>query len=96
MTKYNALAITTSYWKPKENYLNKILSSLEGKIENGDFVVVSEKAISTALNNMVDESKVAPNLNATFMARRWMRLLWGYPLGILSHFGQRLLHRLRQ
>ena len=62
----------------------------------GDFVVVSEKAISTALGNMVDESRVKPNLNATLMAHFWMRLIWGYPLGILSHFGQHLLRRLRQ
>lgn len=96
MTRYNALAVTTSYWKPKENYLDKIIRALEGKIESGDFIVVSEKAISTALDNMVDESKVKPNQNATFMARFWMRIAWGYPLGILSRFGPRLLRRLRQ
>ena len=96
MTRYNALAVTTSYWKPKENYLDKIIRALEGKIESGDFIVVSEKAISTALGNMVDESKVKPNQNATFMARFWMRIAWGYPLGILSRFGPRLLRRLRQ
>jgi F420-0:gamma-glutamyl ligase-like protein len=96
LTKYNALAVTTSYWKPKEVYLDKIIRDLEGKIESGDFIVVSEKAISTALGNMVDESKVKPNRNATFMARFWMRIVWGYPLGILSHFGPRLLRRLRQ
>jgi F420-0:gamma-glutamyl ligase-like protein len=96
MTKYLALAVTTSYWNPKENYLDKIIRALEGKIESGDFVVVSEKAISTALGNMVNESKVKPNRNATFMARFWMPLVWGYPLGILSHFGPRLLRRLRQ
>jgi F420-0:gamma-glutamyl ligase-like protein len=96
MTKYSALAVSTSFWKPKENYLDKIVRALEGKIENDDFVVVSEKAISTALGNMVDESKVKPNLNAAFMARYWMRFVWGYPLGILSHFGHRLLNRLRQ
>jgi F420-0:gamma-glutamyl ligase-like protein len=96
LTRYNALAVTTSYWKPKENYLDKIIRALEGKIESGDFIVVSEKAISTALDNMVDESKVKPNQNATFMARFWMRIAWGYPLGILSRFGPRLLRRLRQ
>jgi F420-0:gamma-glutamyl ligase-like protein len=96
MTKYNALAVTTSYWKPKENYLDKIVKALERKIESGDFVVVSEKAVSTALGNMLDESKVKANRNATFMARFWMRICWGYPLGILSHFGPRLLRRLRQ
>jgi F420-0:gamma-glutamyl ligase-like protein len=96
MTKYFALALTTSYWKPGDNYTDKIISALEGKIENEDFVVVSEKAISTAKGNMIDESAVKPSLNARIIARFWMRIVWGYPLGILCHFGQRLLCRLRQ
>ena len=96
MTRYRALALTTSYWKPKDNYIDKITNTIHGKIENGDFVVVSEKAISTALGCMVDESEIQPNLNARLIARFWMRLGWGYPLGILSHFGPRLLHRLRE
>ena len=96
MTKYYALALTTSYWKPGDNYTDKIISALEGKIENGDFVVVSEKAISTAKGNIIDESTVKPSLNARVIARFWMRIVWGYPLGILCHFGQRLLRRLRQ
>jgi F420-0:gamma-glutamyl ligase-like protein len=96
MTKYYALALTTSYWKPGDNYTNKIISALEGKIENGDFVVVSEKAISTATGNIIDESTVKPSLNARVIACFWMRIVWGYPLGILCHFGQRLLRRLRQ
>jgi F420-0:gamma-glutamyl ligase-like protein len=96
MTKYYALTLTTSYWKPGDNYTDKIISALEDKIENGDFVVVSEKAISTAKGNMIDESAVKPSLNARCMARFWMRIVWGYPLGILCHFGQRLLCRLRE
>ncbi len=96
MTKYYALALTTSYWKPGDNYTNKIISGLEGKIENDDFVVISEKAISTAKGNIIDESAVKPSLNTRIIARFWMRIVWGYPLGILCHFGQRLLCRLRQ
>ena len=96
MTKYSALALTTSYWKPGDNCIDKITGALNGRIENGDFVVVSEKAISTALGNMVDESTVKPSLNSKFIAHYWMRLGWGYPLGILSHFGPRLLRRLRE
>ena len=96
MTKYYALALTTSYWKPGDNYTDKVISALEGKIENGDFVVVSEKAISTAKGNIIDESTVKPSLNARVIARFWMRIVWGYPLGVLCHFGQRLLRRLRQ
>jgi F420-0:gamma-glutamyl ligase-like protein len=95
MTKYNALAVSTNYWKPHSNYKDKILSAIKDKVEDGDFVVVSEKAISTALNNIVDESTIKPRLVARVLARFWMRLIWGYPLGILCGFGQRLLRRLR-
>ena len=96
MAKYYALALTTSYWKPGDNYTDKVITALDGKIENGDFVVVSEKAISTAKGNMIDESTVKPSFNAKVIASFWMRIFWGYPLGILCHFGPRLLRRLRQ
>jgi F420-0:gamma-glutamyl ligase-like protein len=96
MTKYNALAITTNYWKPSDNYTENIINALENKIENADFVVISEKAISTALGDMLDENTIKPSLNARVIARFWMRLGWGYPLGILCHFGPRLLRRLRE
>jgi F420-0:gamma-glutamyl ligase-like protein len=96
MAKYTALAVTTSYWKPKDNYTEAILSALDGKILDGDFVVVSEKAVSTASGNILDESKVQPSANAKFIASFWTRVIWGYKLGVLCHFGQRLLARLRQ
>src|SRR5208283_4324745 len=96
MTKYYALALTTSYWKPGDNYTDKVISALEGRIENGDFIVISEKAISTARGKMIDERTIKPSFNAKVIARFWMRIIWGYPLGILCHFGPRLLLRLRQ
>jgi F420-0:gamma-glutamyl ligase-like protein len=95
MTKYTALAITTNYWKPHSNYTEKILVAIENKVEDGDVVVVSEKAVSTALGYMLDESTVKPSLSARVLARFWMRLVWGYSLGMLCGFGQRLLNRLR-
>jgi len=95
MTKYITLAVSTNYWKPHSNYTDKILSAIKGKVEDGDFVVVSEKAVSTALGNMVDEGTIKPSLAARVLARFWMRLIWGYPLGMLCGFGQRLLRRLR-
>jgi F420-0:gamma-glutamyl ligase-like protein len=96
MTRYTALAITTNYWKPSDNYTDKIINALENKIENGDFVVVSEKAISTATGNIIDESTVKPSLNAKVLAKFWMQTAWGYCLGVLCHFGPRLLRRLRK
>jgi F420-0:gamma-glutamyl ligase-like protein len=96
MTKYHALAVATKYWKPGENYLNIIIRALEERIDDGDFVVVSEKALSTALNNITDESRISPRFSAKLICRLWMRIIWGYFLGELCHFGKRLLRRLRE
>ncbi len=95
MTSYSALAVATSYWKPQENYLNRLTVALKGRILDGDFVVVSEKALAVATGCIIDEAAVKPNRNAQFIAGFWMRRFWGYPLGLLCGFGQRLLVRLR-
>jgi len=96
MTKYKALAVTTNYWRVGENYLEKIVESVKEKTVDGDFIVISEKAISTATNNIVDESGVRPCWHARFIARYWMRIVWGYCLGPLCHFKIELLQNLRK
>jgi F420-0:gamma-glutamyl ligase-like protein len=96
MVAYHALALTTQYWMPGDDYVDIILTSLRGRIEDDDFVVVSEKALSTALNNIFDESHVSPGLTAKLLARFWMRIAWGYFLSRLCHFGPRLTARLRE
>ncbi len=96
MTKYKALAIVTKYWRPEENYLEEIINGVNGKIADGDFVVVSEKAISTALNNILDENTVKPSLNAKLIGKFWMRVVWGCFLGRLCRFRKKLLQRLRE
>jgi F420-0:gamma-glutamyl ligase-like protein len=96
MVKYKALAIATKYWRPEENYLTEIINSIKGKVCDRDFVVVSEKAISTALKNIVDENKVKPSLCAELIAKYWMQIVWGYLLGPLCHFREGLLQYLRE
>jgi F420-0:gamma-glutamyl ligase-like protein len=96
MGRYRVLAISTKYWKPGENYLEEIIKSIEGKTLDNDFVVISEKAISTALNNIVNEDNVKPSLSAKLIAACWMRIGWGYFFGSLCHFRKKLLERLRQ
>jgi F420-0:gamma-glutamyl ligase-like protein len=96
MVKYYALAVTTKYWKPGEDYLNAVIDAVEKRVDNGDFVIVSEKALSTASGNIVDESSVRPSFNAKLISKLWMRIVWGYFLGVLCHFRQRLLRRLRK
>lgn len=95
MVKYQALAVSTSYWKPGENFISKLIEALAARLLDGDFVVVSEKALAIATGQIVDEATVMPNRNARFIANFWMRKIWGYPLGILCGFGPRLLARLR-
>jgi F420-0:gamma-glutamyl ligase-like protein len=96
MTKYYTLPVATKYWKPSEKYLNSILNAIEKRVTNGDFVVISEKALSTALGNVINESGTRPSLNAKLISRLWMRIAWGYFLAVLCRFGQRLTRRLRE
>ena len=96
MPKYQALAVTTKFWRPNEDFLNEIITAVRLKVDDGDFVVVSEKALSTALGRIVDESRVKPGFNAKIVSKLWMRFVWGYFLGVLCRFGQRLILRLRR
>ncbi|NWG11019.1 coenzyme F420-0:L-glutamate ligase [Candidatus Bathyarchaeota archaeon] len=96
MSRYIVCATTTKYWRPGKNYLEEIIKSVGGKVADGDFVVVSEKAISVASNNIIDEANVMPNLSARLIAKYWMRIGWGYILGPICYFRERLLRYLRE
>jgi F420-0:gamma-glutamyl ligase-like protein len=96
MAKYKVLVVTTKYWRPGEDYLEEITMSVKGKITEGDFIVVSEKAISIALNNIVDESGIKAGLAARLIARYWMRTVWGYFLSSLCRFREKLSRQLRE
>jgi len=87
--------VKTQYWKPSENYLKQIAKSIEKEVMDGDFVTVSEKAISTAIGNLVDESAVCPGWTARFIAKHWMRCVWGYILGPLCHLREKTIQHLR-
>ena len=96
MTKiYKRFAVETDYWRPSTDYLQKIIDNVRGKIENGDFVTISEKAISTASGNILDESKIRPSKLAHFIAKYWMRYIWSYLLGVLCHLRKKTIMRLR-
>jgi F420-0:gamma-glutamyl ligase-like protein len=92
---YKARAISTPYWKPGDDYVTNVMQAVKNKLENGDIIVVSEKAILTALGNIVDESRVEPSRTANFLARYWMRLMWGYVLGQLCHLSKETIQRLK-
>lgn len=97
MTKkdYRILAIKTDYWRPRTDYLQKIFNALKGKLRDGDLVTISEKAISTANGKILDESNIHPSLFAHFIAKYWMRYVWGYVLGVFCHMTKKTIQRLR-
>ncbi len=93
--KYMAIALKTEYWKPGVDYRSIILKIIAGVVAEGDFVVISEKAVSIAKNRLIDESKVAPRLAARLLSKVWMRWIWGYLLGYVCHMTRKTRLRLR-
>lgn len=94
--KYKVLAVETKYWKPKNDYTKDIIKAIKNNVKEGDYVAVSEKAISTAIGNLVDEKKLKPRTLARFIARYWMRLVWPYFLGPVCHLRKKTLDYLRK
>ena len=89
------IAVTTRYWKPGEDYIAQIVEAIENKVDDEDFVAISEKAISTALGNIIDESTVQPSKFARFLAKYWMRFVWPYILGPICHLRKTTVRHLR-
>jgi len=75
--------------------LSIIASALRGKINDGDVVLVSEKALAVAKGLIVDESCVKPGLLAKILARFWMRIIWGFFLGRICRLKEENIKRLR-
>jgi len=87
--------IRTSYWRPGTDYGQAIVEAVKPYLRDGDILAVSEKAVSTAQGNLVDESRVQPGLVAGFLAGPWTRRLWAGPLGRLTKLKERTLENLR-
>jgi F420-0:gamma-glutamyl ligase-like protein len=80
-----AYPIKTRYIKPGENFIPIVIESLKNsniKLKDGDFVVLSEKMVSTSENNFVDEKDVKPKFWA-YLTYYWSKYFWGYILGPL-------------
>lgn len=93
--RYKVAAIETNYWKPKNNYIKEIIQKIENTIENRDIIVISEKAISTALGNLIDENKIKPTKLAIFISKYWMRIIWPYILAPTCHLREETIQNLR-
>jgi len=96
--KFYTLAVKCRYWKPYCNLLNEInkeIGKIKHLIEDGDIIVFSEKALSTGLGLIVDENKIKPGFSAKFLAKFWIRKIWGFILGPLCRLNWKNLSYLR-
>jgi F420-0:gamma-glutamyl ligase-like protein len=80
---------------PGEDYIKQVVRAIDGTIEDGDFVTISEKAVSTARGNLIDEKNIQPTWLARFLSKYWMRIIWPYVLGPLCHLRERTIRYLR-
>jgi F420-0:gamma-glutamyl ligase-like protein len=93
--KVRVLSLKSAYWRPGAPYQRLILDMIKNHVKDGDFVVISEKAIATALGNLVDESKLKAGMLAYILARVWIRFAWGYLLGVTARMSLKNIQRLR-
>ncbi|MDP6458684.1 MAG: coenzyme F420-0:L-glutamate ligase [Candidatus Bathyarchaeota archaeon] len=94
--KITAIKIKTKYWLPGTNYVNEIVESVKNILQDGDIVTISEKAISTAMGNLIDESQIEPGRLAKLLTSFWMRRLWGGPFGKLAKLRDHTIERLKK
>jgi F420-0:gamma-glutamyl ligase-like protein len=93
--RYKAVAVESRYWKPGDDYITQLIQAIKNIAEDGDFVTVSEKAVSTALGNLIDEKTVQPSTLARFIAKYWMRIVWSHILGPVCHLRKKTIDFLR-
>ncbi|MBS7637557.1 coenzyme F420-0:L-glutamate ligase, partial [Candidatus Bathyarchaeota archaeon] len=93
--KFKTIKVRTDYWRPGTDHIREIISAVRDLVRDGDIVTVSEKAISTASDLLVDESRVEAGWLARLIAGFWMRRIWGGPLGRLTRLRKKTIIRLR-
>ncbi|MBS7644395.1 coenzyme F420-0:L-glutamate ligase [Candidatus Bathyarchaeota archaeon] len=93
--RFIAKPVKTRYWHPGDDYIHIVVDTTKRSLKDNDVVVISEKAVSTASGNLIDEAKVKPGKLAIFIARFWMRYVWGHFLGWICRLKPETIRRLR-
>ena len=94
--KITAIKVKTRYWPPGTDHVQEIVEAVKEVLKDGDIVTISEKAISTAMGNLIDESQIKPGRLAKLLASFWTRRLWGGPLGTLAKLRKNTKERLKK
>lgn len=65
-----------NYWYPGTDYLASLVIKLKRIINDGDILVLSEKALSVALGNIYDESSIPSDPLTSLLAKAVNDILW--------------------
>jgi len=94
--KLKGKAIKTKYWLPGEDIYKYVVYIADKIAQDGDIIVISEKALSVARGRLIDESKIKPNLFSIIITYILMRIIWAYILGPLCKFKLKTINFLRK
>ncbi|MHC1627207.1 MAG: coenzyme F420-0:L-glutamate ligase [Candidatus Nezhaarchaeales archaeon] len=93
---YIAIPLKSDLWKPKTDFKRKTVELIKNVASNGDYVVLSEKALSTALGLLYDESIIPSDFYSKLMTFLITRVLWGKALGKLCKLSHETVELLRR
>lgn len=75
-----AIPLESKIWRPKTNFKRNIAELVKKVALDGDYIVVSEKALSSALGFLYDESSIKSDLYSKLITYLTTNLLWGEAL----------------
>lgn len=84
------------YWFPGSDFVREIVDRYKEFLDNGSFIVITEKAISVALGNIYDEGIIKPDLISTYFTKIVNSHLWGRLLYRLFRRGEDFLDLIRE
>lgn len=94
--RYITKTLRTKYWLPGTNFFEILLEFSISNAKDNDFIVISEKALSTSLGRLIDEGKIVPSFSAKCLAKFWMRKIWGYLITVIARINRLNTERIRR
>jgi len=92
---YIAIPLRSRLWRPRTDYKRKIAEMIKDVASDGDYVVLSEKALSTALGLLYDESMIPSDPYSKLMTFFIARVLWGRLLSAICKLSPKTMELLK-
>ena len=89
--KFLIIRKPSPYWLPKSNFINHIIKLYGNVLEDNDYLVIAEKALSIALGNIYDEALIKSSILGKFFTIIIARILWCRLLSRLLDLSQNII-----